>query len=172
MRHGRCQVRHTPLMRPNIFTSEVDQSRREIEGFHADRVSLGQSAGCQRLGMSLWILPSGEAAYPYHFHLAEEEALIVLEGRPTLRTPDGIAELEQGDVVSFLAGESGAHQVLNDTETDVRFLAVSTSGQPDITLYPDTGKLGAAERRPGGGGLHHYFRIEDAVGYSDGMEPR
>jgi hypothetical protein len=35
-------------------------------------------------------------------------------------------------------------------------------------LYPDSGKLGAAERRPDGGGLKHYFRLADEVDYWDG----
>lgn len=161
-------------MRPNIFNPTIDQSRRELAGFHAERSGVGHAAGAQRLGMSLWILPAGQAAYPYHFHLTEEELLVVLAGRPTLRTPDGNNQLEAGDVVAFPRGEEGAHQVLNDTEDEVRFLAVSTSGEPDIVLYPDTGKIGAAQRLAGAqrGGVHHYFRLADEVGYYDGMEPR
>ena len=31
------------------------------------------------LGLSLWELPPGEAAYPYHYHLAEEELVFVLD---------------------------------------------------------------------------------------------
>ncbi len=38
--------------------------------------------------MSLWEVPPGETAYPYHFHLAEEEVLVVLNGAPLLRDPD------------------------------------------------------------------------------------
>jgi uncharacterized cupin superfamily protein len=38
---------------------------------------------------------------------------VVLEGTPSLRTPDGWRELEQGEVVSFLRGEDGAHQIVN-----------------------------------------------------------
>ena len=38
-------------------------------------------------------------------------------------------------------------------------------------LYPDEGKIGAAERRPDGGGLKLYFRLDDAVDYDDGIDP-
>ena len=34
---------------------------------------------CQKLGMSVDIVPPGKRACPYHFHYAEEEAFIVLE---------------------------------------------------------------------------------------------
>lgn len=134
------------------------------------RARVGREAGCERLGASLWELPPGEAAYPYHYHLAEEELLIVLAGRPSLRTPDGWRDLEQGEVVAFLRGEQGAHQLLNRTEQTVRFLALSTSGDPDVVIYPDSGKLGAFERLPQGGGLHAMFRLADIVDYHDGEQ--
>ena len=58
-------------------------------GFRARRARIGYELGSELIGASLWELPSGEAAYPYHFHYADEEIVIVLEGRPSLRTPEG-----------------------------------------------------------------------------------
>jgi len=116
-------------------------------------------------------LPPGEAAYPYHYHLAEEELVVVLDGRPSLRTPDGWRELQEGEVVPFLRGEDGGHQLVNRTEDTVRFLAFSTNGEPDIVLYPDSGKLGAFERLPSGSGLRAMFRLSDTVEYHDGEQP-
>ena len=154
----------------NINEPDFDEPR-EQPGFRARRARLGRQAGCERLGLSLWELPPGEAAYPYHHHLAEEEILIVLEGRPSLRTPDGWRELAEGELVSFPRGEPGGHQVHNATSGLVRFLAVSTSGEPDLVMYSDTGKLGASERLPDGGGLQLMFRMSDAVDYYDGERP-
>ena len=116
-------------------------------------------------------MPAGERAYPYHWHLGEEELLVVLEGRPSLRTPDGWRELAQGEVVAFPRGEQGAHQIANRTERTVRFLAFSTNGEPDIVLYPDSGKISAAERRPDGGGIREMFLLEQAVDYYEGERP-
>ena len=132
------------------------------------RARLSRQAGSERLGLSLWELPPGEAAYPYHHHFTEEELVLLLDGRPALRTPGGWRELEEGEVVAFPRGESGGHQLVNRTEQTVRFLAFSTSGEPDIVSYPDSGKLGAFERLPAGGGLHTMFRMSDAVDYHDG----
>jgi uncharacterized cupin superfamily protein len=155
---------------PNIYDPDYDEART-APGFQVQRARLGYQAGTRRLGLSLWELPPGEAAYPYHFHLAEEEALVVLDGRPELRTPDGRRELERGEVVSFPPGEGGAHQLVNRSGERVRFLAISTNGEPDIVLYPDSGKVGAAERRPDGSGLKLMFRASDAVDYWDGERP-
>jgi uncharacterized cupin superfamily protein len=137
---------------------------REHPGYTCRRARLGRQAGTEKVGLSLWELPAGEAAYPYHWHVAEEEVVVVLEGRPTLRTPDGWRELEKGEVVAFPVGESGAHQLANRGEDTVRFLSISNQ-QPDIVVYADSGKLGAFERRPEGGGIYKIFRTGDAVDY-------
>ncbi|MHB8242116.1 MAG: cupin domain-containing protein [Solirubrobacteraceae bacterium] len=155
---------------PNINEPEFDEPR-DRPGFRCRRARLSRQAGSERLGLSLWELPPGEAAYPYHHHLGEEELLLVLEGRPELRTPEGWRELEAGEVVAFPRGESGAHQLLNRTEETVRFLSFSTNGDPDIVVYPDSGKIGAAQRLPDGGGLRPMFRLADAVDYWDGERP-
>jgi uncharacterized cupin superfamily protein len=122
------------------------------------------------LGLSLWELPSGEAAYPYHYHLAEDELVLVLDGQPSLRTPDGWRELQEGEVVPFLRGEQGSHQLVNRTEETVRFLAFSTNGEPDIVIRPDSGTLGAFDRLPPGASLRAMFRLSDTVDYHDGEQ--
>jgi uncharacterized cupin superfamily protein len=155
---------------PSIEDPHFDEPR-EQPGFIARRARLSQQAGSRRLGLSLWEVPPGQAAYPYHWHLGEEEMVIVLEGRPSLRTPDGWRELAQGEVLAFLRGEPGAHQLVNRTDQTARFLAFSTNGEPDIVLYPDSGKISAAERRPQGGGLRELFRLTDAVEYYEGEQP-
>lgn len=158
------------MSRPNVNRPDFDEER-DHDGFRASRARIGYQLGAERLGVSLWELPPGQAAYPYHFHLAEEELLIVLEGTVALRTPEGWDELAAGDVVSFPRGEEGAHQVVNRTDAPIRFLAISTNGEPDIVLYPDSNKVGASERRPTGGGLRTFFRLDDVVDYYDGEHP-
>jgi uncharacterized cupin superfamily protein len=154
----------------NIYEPEYDEPR-EQPGFRARRARLSRQAGSERLGLSVWELPPGEASYPYHYHLGEEELLVVLEGRPDLRSPEGWRQLQRGEVVAFARGEDGAHQLMNRTEEIVRFISVSTNGDPDIVLYPDSGKVSPAERRPDGGGLRELFRLADAVDYYDGEAP-
>ncbi len=155
---------------PNLNEPLFDEER-EHPGFRARRARLGRQAGSERLGLSLWQLAPGEAAYPYHYHHTEEELVLVLTGSPTLRTPDGWRELRDGELVAFLRGERGAHQLVNRTAQTVRFLSFSASGEPDIVIYPDSGKLGAFERLPGGEGLHALFRLDDSVDYYEGERP-
>jgi Uncharacterized conserved protein, contains double-stranded beta-helix domain len=92
--------------------------------------------------MSVYDLPPGEAIGPYHFEWTDEEWLIVIEGRVTIRTPDGERELGPGDVVCFLAGPEGAHQVRSAGATAARVAIVATVNEFGIVEYPEDGAHG------------------------------
>jgi uncharacterized cupin superfamily protein len=155
---------------PNLNDLDFDDVR-EHDGFDVRRARLGLQTGLTRVGASLWEVPPGQAAYPYHFHLTEDELLILLEGTLSLRTPDGWRELEQGEVVGFPVGERGAHEVVNRTDATVRFLAISNSGMPEAVVQVDANKIGIFERPPGGGGLREWYRRADAVPYFGDVSP-
>ena len=155
---------------PNIQHPEFEEGERPA-GFKSRRARIGYELGSELVGCSLWEVPPGEAAYPYHFHYSDEELVIVLAGRPTLRTPEGERELDEGEAVHFPLGESGAHQLINRSDSTVRFLSMSSHGRPDVVVYPDADKVGVGERLPRGGGLRAFFRRGDEVDYWDGEEP-
>ncbi|MHB1809008.1 MAG: cupin domain-containing protein [Solirubrobacteraceae bacterium] len=155
---------------PNINSPHFDEPRTH-SGFLANRARLARQSGCSRLGLSLWELPPSQAAYPYHYHLGDEELIIVLTGTPDLRTPSGDQRLATGAVVSFPAGPQGAHQLVNRTSETLSFLALSTSGAPDIVVYPDSRKVAAAERNHAVDALQLIFRAEDTVDYYDREQP-
>jgi uncharacterized cupin superfamily protein len=87
----------------------------------------------------------GNKMWPYHTHFANEEWALVVRGEPTLRTPEGERVLKEGDVVCFLRGEDGAHQIINRSDAPVRVLMLSTMIQPDIAYLPDTEKVFARD---------------------------
>lgn len=154
----------------NIFKPTFEDGERP-EGFRSRRARIGHELGTELIGASLWEVPPGEAAYPYHFHYSDEELVIVLSGRPSLRTPEGIRELEVGEAVRFPLGEEGAHQIVNRSEETATFPAISSHGRPDVVVYPDSDKIGVGERLPKGGGLRAFFRRKDRVDYFDGEHP-
>jgi uncharacterized cupin superfamily protein len=154
---------------PNIKTPEFDDSR-DHPGFRARRAKVGFQGGAVKTGLSYWEVEPGEAAYPYHAHLTEEEIIVVMEGRPSLRTPEGWRELEEGDVMVFPVGKAGAHQIVNRSDETIRFLSFSNSGAPEIVIQLDAGKVGAFERPADGSGMKLWFREADAVEYFEGVE--
>ena len=134
----------------------------EAAGFLHRRISVGVELGAELLGCTVYELPPGERVFPYHWHLGNEEWLIAVSGRPTLRTPEGERELAPGDVVAFPEGEGGAHDVANRTGEPVRVAIFSTLRQGHC-FYPDSDKVGAGPPED-----RRYYRRSDAVDYWDG----
>ena len=98
-----------------------------------------------QLGASLYELGPGNSVV-YHFHHGSEELLIVLKGRPTLRTPEGERQLAEGEVVHFPLGPDGTHGLRNDSENDVRYLVAGIRVSPEVVEYPDIEKITAQAR--------------------------
>lgn len=119
----------------------------EHEGFRIRETQVGPRLGAELIGGSVYEVDPGMKLWPYHLHHANEEWLVVLRGRPTLRTPEGEQELGEGDVVCFPRGPAGAHQVRNGTEDPVRILMLSTALAPEILEYPDSGKVATADAK-------------------------
>jgi len=126
----------------NLHAAEWDRVE-EREGWRSKDAWVGHHIGGELIGESMYELEPGDRLWPYHTHHANEEWLLVVGGRPTLRTPEGETELEEGDVVCFPRGKDGAHQVRNATDAPIRVLMLSTLVAPDIVEYLDTGKVGA-----------------------------
>jgi uncharacterized cupin superfamily protein len=122
------------------------------------------------LTASVYVLDPGEKHLPYHFHHGAEELLIVLEGTPTLRTPEGERTLRPGDVAHFARGSEGAHQLRNDRRAPARFVVAAANTSPELVEYPDTGKIAAMARTPSQreGPLWTIHFLENETGYWDG----
>ena len=133
---------------PNLFDPHWDASRDEAP-YHWRRSRLGRQAGARALGASLFELAPGGATFPLHAHLANEELLLVLAGRPTLTTPDGERALAEGEVVAFPAGRAGAHRLDNRTDAPVRLVIVSTMCAPDVNLMLEDGTAWVRDYAPG-----------------------
>lgn len=97
------------------------------------------------LGASLYELGPGNSAV-YHYHHGSEELLIVLRGRPTLRTPAGERQLAEGEVVHFPTGPGGAHGLRNDTDEPARYVVAGIRVSPEVAEYPDHRKITAQAR--------------------------
>ena len=133
----------------NVFDVDLTYDDDDPDGYHVGYKRLGDELGAQQLGMSVYELPPGQSVCPYHYEIGFEEWLVVLVGRPTLRTPDG---------------EAGAHKVTNRTDETERVAILSNKGDPGAAVYPDSEKVGVWP--PG-----KLFRLNEHVSYWDGETP-
>jgi uncharacterized cupin superfamily protein len=157
-----------------VNTNEVDW----MELAHGERIAfrrklLGQAAGAEKLGCSLFEVAPGKRAWPFHYHFANEEALYILAGCGTLRLGAEEFTVGVGHFVSFRSGPETAHQLINTGSEPLRYLCFSTMHGPEVCGYPDSGKLGIiAGRAPGGSGrvsaMRKCFREASEVDYYEG----
>ena len=178
--------------RPGNVVGEGDLPRSEQrhgERFGHRRKRLASAAGGEKVGCSLYEVEPGRAAFPRHYHLANEEAIYVLEGSGTLRLGREGEEVavSRGDYVALPTGAEGSHQLVNTSDSVLRYLCLSTVLEPDVLVYPDSGKAGVYAGSASGGvelkdeevfaeflrgdvGVAYYYLRGAEVGYYDGEE--
>jgi uncharacterized cupin superfamily protein len=158
----------------NVFEPEWDAEAPDP--FRGRIMRVAHHAGGNELGATLYELDPGGAVSPYHVHHGNEEMLIVLRGRPSLRTPDGTRELDPGAVVAFPRGRDGAHQIANPSGETVRVLIVSTMNFPEVAEHVDTGTVlampepGQALAYPSGTDKPILDAVVDAIRAGEGPE--
>ena len=152
------------MRRFNLFRADLEYDEDDPDGYRAGFARLGPLVGATMLGGTVYELPPGQSICPYHYEYGNEEWLIALEGRPTVRHPAGEDELEPGEVVCFPVGPDGAHKATNRTDAPVRVLMLSTKIEPSVAVYPDSDKIGVW---PGDKRDNILVRRESGVDYWD-----
>ena len=137
---------------PNVYDNDWGEQQEDWSGGGALSKRLVPGGG-PFLGATLYELGPGNFMI-YHAHHGSEELLLVLRGRPTLRTPDGERVLDEGEVVHFTTGPDGAHGLRNDTGEPVRYVVAGTRVSPEVVEYPDLGQVTGQSR-------HGIFFIHD-----------
>ncbi len=153
----------------NVNDSDWDVER-SLGGTKMRMLHLGRRIGGELIGATIFELEPGLVGVS-HLHHGNEEWVMVLEGTPTLRTPDGERKLEHGEVVVFRRGPEGTHALSNNSETPCRFIVFSSMRHPDVVEYPESGVIGAiAGDAPTAGRdapFEAFFRADDRIDYGD-----
>jgi uncharacterized cupin superfamily protein len=129
----------------NIWNDDWGEQGEDWSGGGGRAKRLPRAPEQPGFGATLYELDPGNFIV-YHFHHAWEELLIVLRGRPTLRTPAGERQLDEGETVYFPLGADGAHALRNESDEPVRLLMVSTLSSPEVCEYPDLNQITAQAR--------------------------
>ncbi len=143
--------------------------------FEARLGLLGKALGTRNLGVNVTVVPAGKRAWPRHYHYANDELFVILEGAGTLHLGEESHPLKANDVVSILAGTGIPFTIENTSDAPLRYLAISTLFHPDVFVYPDSDKIGVMagggpmrEAPEGGEKLVRFIRADMKVGYWDG----
>jgi uncharacterized cupin superfamily protein len=147
--------------------------RAQGEKFGCRIAPVGWRLESKKLGFNVTVVPPGKRAFPFHAHRGNEEMFFILEGEGSVRLADGTHRVRKGDFISLPPGRDSAHQIINDTDAPLRYLAVSTMEIPEVVEYPDSGKLGMIAGSHGGRpateeSIRHFTRVKDGVDYWEG----
>lgn len=127
-----------PARRVNLAAIACEPRPQLPDGFRRNSTRVGAALGAERTGLSVYELPPGQAVSPYHYEAPDEEWLLVVSGRPTLRHPGGEEQLEPWDIVFFPGGPAGAHFVRNDGDSTARVAMFSSTSTAGAVVYPDS----------------------------------
>ena len=109
------------------------------DGWMAGRrtLQLGRAGGLTQFGVNITILPPGGRSSLRHWHLNEDEFVMVLEGALVLVTDDGEHPMGPGDCAAFPAGRPVGHTMVNRSDAEARFLVVGSRAPREVCTYTD-----------------------------------
>jgi uncharacterized cupin superfamily protein len=131
-----------PQPRPIVNTGALPGHTAEPQAPTGSRyraAQLGALLDADRLDATVVEMDPGAESEPYHYLHGREKWLLVTTGTPTLRLPHAEQRLDAGDLICIREGPAGAHQLLNQSESVVRAIFLTTTGLPVNVCYPDTG---------------------------------
>ena len=136
----------------------------EHEGYTSVRRRFVPFGQAKNTLVSVYEVPPGNAAYPYHFHHKNEETFYIISGEGVLKTPDGERTVTTGDLLFFPTGPEGAHKLTNSSQTEVLvYIDFDVVHDIDIAEYPDSVKIGIW-----GMGINEIYPRTANVEYYDG----
>lgn len=98
---------------------------------------LGDAGGLTQFGVNLVILQPGALSSLRHWHLNEDEFVMVTEGECTLMQDAGETVMRPGDCAAFPAGKTDGHHFINRTDRPARFLVVGSKASREVATYSD-----------------------------------
>jgi uncharacterized cupin superfamily protein len=128
-----------------------------------------------KLGVSLFRLRPGKCSFPFHEHMANDEAILVTRGSGTLRYGDEQIPLGEGDYVHLPAASGSAHHVINTSDEDLEYYCFSSIVLPEVVLYPDSNKIGTMAAKASAEGERERmvaFLRHEPVDYWEGEKPK
>ncbi|MFJ5296649.1 cupin domain-containing protein [Pseudomonas sp. NPDC088368] len=160
------KIELVPLLEPFIPSGESASKYRQK---HA---RVGRMLGSRKLGSRLIALEPGMRSSPFHSHRVNEEMFYILHGTGEIRIGAERFPVIAGDVIACPpGGPDTAHQIINTSSDELRYLAISTQESPDICEYPDSNKYMVMDSANAAEGLSRFSivaRERDAVDYWDG----
>ena len=98
---------------------------------------LGDAGGLTQYGVNLVHMQSGAMSSLRHYHMEQDEFVMVTQGTCTLVDDRGEHEMNAGDCAAFPAGDANGHHLINKSDAPATFLVVGTRTETETAQYSD-----------------------------------
>ena len=98
---------------------------------------LGDAGGLTQFGVNLVMLEPGAMSSLRHWHMAEDEFVMVTEGECVMVQDEGETVMRPGDCAAFPAGSTDGHHFLNRTDKVAKFLVIGSKAKREVATYSD-----------------------------------
>jgi uncharacterized cupin superfamily protein len=98
---------------------------------------LGDAGGLTQFGANITILEPGGLSSMRHWHMHEDEFVMVTQGEVVMVTDEGETVLQVGDCAAFPAGVANGHHFRNSSVAEARFLVIGTRAARETVYYSD-----------------------------------
>ena len=137
----------------------------EPEGYEHGYLKVAPLIGGATMNGGYYVLPPGQANCPYHYE-SDEEWLLVLEGRVTVRHPEGEDVLEAGRPRVLPGRPRRRPQAHEQRRRDGAACSiVSTNNLPAVAVYPTAARSASGPRAAA---TTSWSAASGAVDYYDG----
>jgi len=130
---------HPPIATEAVAWETFERGKFGSRFRHLTSAAVGGSQ--YRVGVAIEELPPGKQSCPFHFHMLEEEHVLVLEGECTLRLGGQRIRFKAGDYVCFPAGQKVGHCLINETDKVCRYVLIGENNPNESCVYPDSNKV-------------------------------
>lgn len=123
-----------------VATEDLAPQLFDRAGYEGAERDLARAAGSAHSGLRHVVLRPGALSCPPHWHTAEEELFVVLEGSGEVLLGDDVLDVRAGHVLCRPPGTGVAHALRAGLD-GMTYLAYGTRVPGDLAHYPRSGKL-------------------------------
>lgn len=159
------------MNKPFVNLDELDNFEENSQGskYGEKYAPISDLIGAKKLGYSLSIVPPGKRVCPFHNHQVNEEMFLILEGEGTLRFGDQEYSIKKHDIIACPpGGREVAHQIINTSKKNLKYLCLSTNEDVEVCEYPDSNKVMSMVGEPGSRRFKYMTKADQEVSYYEG----
>ncbi|MFM2366843.1 MAG: hypothetical protein RIR95_1451 [Pseudomonadota bacterium] len=98
---------------------------------------LGDAGGLTQFGVNLVTLAPGALSSLRHWHLVEDEFVMITSGTCIMVTDAGETIMKTGDCAAFPANTPDGHHFINRSDQPAAFLVVGSKAKREVATYSD-----------------------------------